>query len=170
MAGSRWLIHSISLFSCVLMVGMDNGLAISAIRLPDGSTWSATGRFRLEFTLRNNSAQPIAIWDPANSEGSLSPSVVLTGGHGNKWTLSPHGIERSGIPTAVTLEPTGTLTITLNLPEMTKSSSIDPGDYKVQVSYRNSQPATGPVKKIWIGEITSEFVNLHIARRAAARK
>ena len=150
----------------------DHGLTIIGFRvLNEGRAWgiAAKGKaesLRLEFALRNVGTEPLPVWDPRNSEGSASPRVVLTAADGRQAVLVPVPVERSGIPSAVTLSAAGgELPVVLDLAQMTGTEDLTPGIWRGRLIYANRQPASGPVKRVWMGEVSSVEFELQVVRR-----
>jgi hypothetical protein len=148
----------------------ENGLTISGLRLRDNPVWvvrqsGPIAPLRVEVTLCNTTGESLPVWDPTNSEGSRSLRLLLTASNGKQVTLIPPGVERSGVPTAVEIAAGGELTITVDLAEMHGARSLEAGNWRGRVSYRNKQPATGPVRKVWMGEISGPEFEFQVARR-----
>jgi hypothetical protein len=145
------------------------GLEILRVELPDGATWTlgpgGVGRpFRVRILLVNRGGEPLRIWDPANSEGSQAPIVVLTGAGGRRTVLRPPPFERSGAPTVWTIEPQQLRAIELDLLRLVGERSLEPGTYTLQAGYENALPAVGGMGGVWTGRVASEGQEVRVVR------
>jgi hypothetical protein len=138
-------------------------LAIGRVVLTDGPVWkAAASEFRMEAVLENRGSHPLTLWDPKNSEGSVCPAILLRAADGHTITLRPLGIERSGVPTVVSLAPGQTLRIMLDLVKMQAGMPLVQGTYQAQFIYRNRLSSAGPHRNVWTGEIQSSAFELTV--------
>lgn len=139
-----------------------DGLHIIDLQLPDGPNWilgpQAIGRpFLAVVVLGNLGGQPIAVWDPHNTEGMGCLSVVLTDERGNSHQLKRIPTPRAGgLPTTRTLQPRQTITLELELLRAVPRESLPPGAYRLTAVYENKLPAQPPGGPVWIGRIESK--------------
>jgi hypothetical protein len=140
----------------LLFAAMQPDLAIDSVSLPGGSLWKiASPAFRVDVVLKNQTDRPLTLWDPKNTEGSVCPVVLLRAADGHTFTLRPLGIERSGVPTVVTVAPGGTVRLTLDLAKMHADTPLTQGKYQARAIYRNQLGSAGPHRNVWTGEIQS---------------
>jgi hypothetical protein len=143
-------------------------LELVRVDLPDGKTWTlgakGVGRpFMARLVLCNRGKAPIRIWDPANSEGSSCPRIVLTDFTGKETILQKAPVERSaGAPTFWTIEPNQVVKIDLELLRLIGEQSLPEGTYKLQGFYENAQGESDPIKGIWTGKIASAVQEIKI--------
>lgn len=147
----------------LLLAAMQTDLAIDSVLLPDGSLWKISHPpFRVDVVLKNQTDRPLTLWDPKNTEGSVCPMLLLRAADGHTTTLRPLGIERSGVPTVVTLAPGGTLRLALDLAAMHADTPVAQGKYQGRVIYRNQLSSAGPHRNVWTGEIQSAAFELSV--------
>ncbi len=163
---------AIAVGSCMpLILAQDiaNGLSLK-LELPDGEKWvlgeKGIGRpFLARLYVCNNGEEDVRVWDPANSEGSVSPSVILTNGKTSRqFLLRPLFVNRTtGPATFNVLKPHEVLSINLELLRLVdEQCSPSAGEYLVTARYENSRDHGGQVKNIWTGRITSESKQIQI--------
>jgi hypothetical protein len=112
--------------------------------------------------LLNTATRGLDLWDPKNSEGSVCPSLVVRINGGLSVALHPRGIERSGMPSIVHLQPGESLAIELRLEDLVPDSPIPPGHYEAEFVYRNKLPGRGRFHDVWTGEVRSRPFSLDV--------
>jgi formylglycine-generating enzyme required for sulfatase activity len=146
------------------------GLAFLRADLPDGTTWTlgngGIGRpFKARLLLVNQGKEPVTIWDYQNSEGAQCPGVILTDEKGKETILRPAPIERiTGVPSAITIPPTQTIAIELELLRLIGERGLPPGKYRLKGFYENKLKNDKSFIKseVWLGRIESDPVEITI--------
>lgn len=151
-------------------------LELLRVDLPDGKMWTlgdkGVGRpFMARLVLRNRGKAAIRIWDPANSEGSSCPRIVLTDFTGKETVLQQTPVERSaGVPTCWTIEANQVVKIDLELLRLIGEHSLPEGTYKLQGIYQNGLADSDPIKGVWTGQIASPVQEIKIVAPGSQRK
>ena len=143
------------------------GLELTQVQTPDGRQWAlrrdGTGRpFELRVVLVNRSKSQVRVWSPDNSEGSQAVTIVLGDSEGKRTHLRPQAVERSGMPTAVTLMPNQALAIRIDLLRIVPLPAPTPGRYLLRAWYANEVATAGNVEGVWTGKIVSTPFEIEI--------
>ncbi len=157
--------------------GAEKSLEFVRLDLPDGTNWvlgeGGIGRpFLARLVLANNGRRPIQIWDPAGSEGSVCPLVVLADAQGRETIIRPKPVLRlAGVATARTLAAGDVVVIDLELLRLVdEESPPPPGDYTIRAIYANRLDQAFPITGVWTGTIQSNRQAMKIIAPSGRRK
>lgn len=167
----KWFVALLAFgFPSIAVAQPQAGLALLRSDLPDGAKWTlgkgGIGRpFNARLLLVNQGKEPVTIWDYQNSEGSQCPGVVLTDEKGRETILRPAMMERiTGVPSAITIPPTQTIAIELELLRLIGERGLPPGKYKLKGFYENKlkNDKVFILSEVWLGRIEGEPVEITI--------
>ena len=144
--------------------------------LPDGREWIVGDRgigrpFLARLILVNDSRKPIKFWDPSGSEGSLCPSVVMDDGMGHEVVFRPPPVARAaGVPSTVTIQPSQSLTIDLELLRLVKPKSPPvAGEYTLHAVYESAVSTFPGFQDVWSGKLRSEPLEITVVSPFGAK-
>lgn len=146
---------------------VDVPLELNDVRITSATPVSLAGDpvLSIRATLKNRGKHPLKLWDPNNTEGSACLFAKLQSASGPTVELQSLTIPRAGgVPTSITLEPGGTITLNANFGASLRVRRPAPGNYALTFIYRNSLASSGPVRAVWTGSVSSRAIKINLVR------
>lgn len=150
-----------------MLTQVDVPLEITDVKITSSMPLSLAGEpvLTMRAVLKNRGKHALRLWDPNNTEGSMSLFASFKPTEGPAIELRALPIPRAGgVPTSIMLAPTESITLTAEFGWSLKSSGVTPGYYSLTFIYRNRTASSGPVRAVWTGSVKSKALTIKLVR------